>query len=344
MQRFHGVAGISRAELTTSRHPCGKCSRALLQRLQLVKGDAQGCAGKALVRNHDRGRLPSGAYSIDDPSFERNTIGIAITLEQDLEGGIAVVPERVSAAKVVSQRMWRMDMGARNPTLRQRLGRRMGPTACEELRKDVGMGAVRASAAGRRDRLKHLGATDPTDEDAVRIDGEHDRHDAVIELEHRLSSAGAQRRHGLGIVEPDARVDLKSSEAEIEQDAGPVLAAQRPVVRADLGERRAPAHGARGFRKTERYSVDPAFAGGRFRRDKSKPRVRNDPQTAPTRDDADPVETPLPAGRLLRISRKFGDGAKRPHAPSRPDILDLSGEEVHEGAGGVLALMRHTSN
>lgn len=98
MKRFHGVLHQP-AEPIKGRLPRRKGGRCLLQCLQLAKRDAQGGAGKALVRDRNRGRFATGGDGINDPPLECHEIGIAITFEEGLEGDVAIVPERARSAK-----------------------------------------------------------------------------------------------------------------------------------------------------------------------------------------------------------------------------------------------------
>src|SRR5215475_385730 len=101
-----------------------------------------------------------GHHSLDDPSLEGNPLCLAVTFEHGLEGVVIVKPERPFPSQLIAKRVWRIDMGARDPAVRHRLGRGVGPTVHQQLGQEVGMWPARTLAARRRYRLRYLGPAD----------------------------------------------------------------------------------------------------------------------------------------------------------------------------------------
>ena len=108
----------------------------------------------------------------------------------------------------------------------------------------MGVRAIGAFPAGRRDRLINLGTADLADENAVWIGGQDDAHHLVSRREHRLSGVVPESGDDIGVANADVGIDLQGAETEIEQHTVAIFGAQRSIIRTDFRERRAAAHGA----------------------------------------------------------------------------------------------------
>src|SRR6478672_4242300 len=98
-----------------------------------------------------RRRLP-GTYGVPHPPLDRDDLGIAESGQHLLERVEMRGFERTRFSKPVARRMCGVKVRARNPSHWNRLGRRMGAAALQELWQHVGMWPVRALARWRRNR------------------------------------------------------------------------------------------------------------------------------------------------------------------------------------------------
>ena len=165
MRRLRGVLGFGRIETIVRAKPRGKRGRGRVRRPQLTEGNAYGGARKSIVADYDCGGLAAGHDRIDNVLLERKPLRIAVALEQNLESHMALRLKGPVQAERVPRRMRRIKMRARNPTGWQRLVRRVRTAIRQQFGKHMGMRPGRALAAGRRDRLVNLDATEPADKD-----------------------------------------------------------------------------------------------------------------------------------------------------------------------------------
>ena len=94
----------------------------------LPKRNPNGGASEAVPRERHRVGSPSGRRSFDDLSLECHQLRLTITFEQGLKGGVIFSLERTLPAELVAKRMRRIQMRTGNPSVRQRLRRRVGAT------------------------------------------------------------------------------------------------------------------------------------------------------------------------------------------------------------------------
>ena len=94
----------------------------------LPKRNPNGGASEAVPRERHRVGPPSGRRSFDDLSLECHQLRLTITFEQGLKGGVIFSLERTLPAELVAKRMRRIQMRTGNPSVRQRLRRRVGAT------------------------------------------------------------------------------------------------------------------------------------------------------------------------------------------------------------------------
>jgi hypothetical protein len=114
-------------------------------------------------------RLLASPDSVGDAVLDLDKPGIAIARQHRLEGIVIFSPERPGAPVPVPERVRRLEMGAGNPSHRNRLGGCVGAPAAEQLGQNVGMWSLRTRSVRRRNRLKDFNAADPADEDPMRI-------------------------------------------------------------------------------------------------------------------------------------------------------------------------------
>src|SRR5262245_4037324 len=126
------------------------------------------------------------------------------------------------------------------------------------------MWSLRTRSIWRWNRLEDFNAANPADEDPMRIGRNDHMHGAVSSSEKRGPTATTQRCDYLGIGAAHACVDLQRAKAEIEEDGGAILRAQRIAVGANFGEGRSRVHGARRLREAQRHALIPGARGERL--------------------------------------------------------------------------------
>ena len=241
VKRLHWVLGIQRIEPVMRRKPFDERQRGWFRCRQLPKGDSNGGASEAIARGGHRVGSSSSRHGLDNLPLECHQLRLTITFEQGLKGGVMFSPERTLPAELVAEWMRRIKMRAGNPAVRQRLGRRVGAVR-EQFWQEVCVRAIRASPAGWRDRLEHFGPRDSAREHPVRIGRQEDTHHVIFGREHGLSRAAPEGGDDVGFADPDARIDLQGTEAEIEQDTVAILSTQCSPVGTDFRKHRASAH------------------------------------------------------------------------------------------------------
>jgi hypothetical protein len=248
--------------------------------------------------------------------------------------------KRPQQAERVPRRMRRIKVRARNPTGRQRLVRRVCTAMRQQFGKHMGMRPGRALAAGRRDRLVNLDATEPADKDAMRIGRQDDFHGAARRTEYGLPGRDPQRRDDILIATAHVKIGMQGAETEIEQDAGTVFLAQRLAVGADFSERGASAHRALCFRQAERDAMAPAFGGGRFRGDRAKVRMPRNAQPAARRDHRHRAVVAGQHDWFVGVAHEFGERTERAQAPCDFAVRGLFGENFHQVGHHIVPWLR----
>ena len=161
------VVGLVETTLIEVRQPCRQGRRNIPGGLHLPQRDTND--GAAVAIRGELGRRLPGVDGVLHALLDRNGLGVAESGHHLLECVQMSDLERTGLAEPVARGMRGVKMRAGNPSRRNRFGRRMGAAALQEFWQHMGMRPVRALAGGRRDRLIHLDAAEPGEEDAVRI-------------------------------------------------------------------------------------------------------------------------------------------------------------------------------
>ena len=135
---------------------------------QLAQSNPNSGAAGAIQRDGQVRRRLAGSDRIHDAAFDRKTSGKSKTLDHPLKQIMTCGVERFGAASV-AHRMAGVEMPQGDSRLGDRLGGGMGPAAFQEFRQNMRVRPVRAFARRRWNRLIHLNAADPADEDPMRV-------------------------------------------------------------------------------------------------------------------------------------------------------------------------------
>src|SRR3979490_3414366 len=125
----------------------------------------------------------SRGHGRNHPLLEGVKFGIAIALQNALEGRVAQTVEVAAISAPIPHGMGRIEMGTWNPAVRYGFRRRMSPLVTEQLRQHVGVRPLRTFAVRSGNRLKGLDASDPAHKHPMRACSENDGHCRVARFE-----------------------------------------------------------------------------------------------------------------------------------------------------------------
>src|SRR5262245_35322655 len=132
--------------------PGRKRRRGLMQCGQLAQCDPNGRASEPIVGGGNK-RFLAGRDRRGYTSLEGDRLRIAESVQDVLKRLMAVDVERSRIAHSISGRMRGVKVSARNPSVGNRLGCRVGPFVLEESRQHMCVGTVRALGVGSRNGL-----------------------------------------------------------------------------------------------------------------------------------------------------------------------------------------------
>ena len=126
------IAVFGTAALIEMGQPGGQCRRRLSFGRHLPQCNANTRPAMTIARD---GRWPlPRQHCIDDPPLDGDNSGVAAGGHDFLKTQVARRIERPRFPQAIAGRMRRIDMRARYPPLRNRLGRWMGSAALQKLR------------------------------------------------------------------------------------------------------------------------------------------------------------------------------------------------------------------
>ena len=139
-------------------------------------------------------------------------------------------------------------------------------------------------------------------------------------LEQAAAGVFAQPHGEAVIADADAEIGLQRAEAEIEQDGSAIFFPRRLMIGADLRQRGALVHGAIISRQAKRDPLIPSGFGNAFRREGADSGIRFEGNAATRRHRRNGFRRLDEPRRLVRVARKFGDGAESAEVPLRIGI------------------------
>ncbi len=242
--------------------------------------------------------------------------------------------ERPRLTQAVAGRMRRIKMRAGNPSIRHRLGRRMGSAAFQKFGQHMGVRSIRTFSRRGRNRLIHLDPAEPADEDAMRIGVKDQSHRRIAGLRTprgRYARAIARwfrdrsirtQKSACNAPRPRSnRIEPRSCGRNASRSApSSVSTVRRFIAQSSSGRQSA-------IRWFQPVLVVLSEANGRLSawcRSAMPPRA----VTAET-DSADRVSTT----GFIAVAREFGDGAEGAETPLRVGIGDLPVQQIDRRIG-----------